>query len=79
MCFIGAEYNRFLHAIGRFEIGCDLFRNFLDAILDHDIVIKITVGVDPVLNQIAELVHLTFAWTPAFTDVGMDIDDFEGR
>ena len=74
----GAENNRFLHAVGAFQIAGNLRGYFLRAVFDDDVVIEIAVGVDPILNRIALLVQLTGKRPPAFIDVGVNIDHLEG-
>ena len=49
----GAEHDGFLHPACCLEIGRYFLRNLLGAVLEYDIVVKVLVGIDAILNLLA--------------------------
>ena len=74
---IGAKYDGLGHAVRTLQIPGDFSGYLLDAVLNDDVVVVIAVGVDPVRDLIAEDIPLSFTGTPAISNIGHDIDDFE--
>ena len=72
------EDNGFGHTISRLQITGDFGRNLMDTVFDDNIVIVITVSVDPIINLIAINISLTLTGTPSVANVGHDIDNLEG-
>lgn len=77
MILVGAEHNRLLHSVRAFQVFRNLSGNLVCTVFDDDVVVKVAVCVNAVFNLIAILVPLALIWTPAFTNIGADIDNPE--
>ena len=49
----------------------------MNAIFDNDIIIVVAVGINTIFNFITVNISLSFARTPAITNIGHNIDNFE--
>jgi hypothetical protein len=78
MILVGAEHDRLLHSVRAFQVFRNLSGNLVCTVFDDDVVVKVTVGVNTVFNFFAVFVTLTLIRTPAFTNVGADINNPEG-
>ena len=72
-----AEHDGFRHAVSRLKILGDLSSNLVDSIFNYDVVIKITVCVNAILDRIAVLVKLSALRTPPISNVCGDVYDLE--
>ena len=77
--FIGAEHDGFGHAVGALQVSSDFGGYLLHPILNNDVVIIITIGVNAVWNLHTVYIQLTTLRMPTVTDIRHNIDDFEGR
>ena len=77
--FRSTEYDGFCHSICCLKVSCNLSCYLLDSILDNDVVIVITVVIDPILNRQTINVQLALIGTPAIRNIGGNIYYFERR
>ena len=69
-----AEHDGFLHPVSTLEVFRDFTGYLKGALFQNDIVIEIAIGIDSIFNLISVFVELAFVGTPAFTNVGANID-----
>ena len=72
---VGAEHNRFLHSICALEELRYLFRNFICAVFEDNVVVKVTIGINTIFNNLTILVQLIFIRPPTIANVCANIDD----
>ena len=73
----GAEYYCLLHSACSLEIGRYFLCDLLCAVLKDNVVVKVLVGIDAVLDQVAVFVLLSTGWAPAVSYAGLDVYNAE--
>ena len=74
----GTEDNGFRHAVCGFQVFGDLCGNLLNAVFDDNIIVIITVGIDPIFNGVSEFVQLPLVRPPPVSDIRPDVDYLKG-
>ena len=77
MILISTKDNRLLHPVGAFQIFRNFSRHLINSVFQNNRIVKIAVGVYPVLNRLSKFIKLPFTGTPALSNIRFHIDDLK--